>query len=346
MKRILGIGSLIAFLHMAACAKKAPEAEAETETSGQPAENSEPKGADEAPAPNRTGPFEMEMLMSAAYGSDPGQLGTGGGDESTPEGPSSFAVGRNGELFVLDPVNSRVQVYADGAPTGTFPLPTDQIQDIALLPNGNLVLLDRHKARKLYAVNASGEPQGELAYDGKHLSSDYLTDTMRIGDDGVWLMAGRDRFVRVADAEFKPDPARPVSHGVPSRDGELMLGVSLAGVTVNVTVRPRTGVPRNRTTNIAFDNTVTGLYGVETDSAGNIYLFVDHLAPDEDPGAVRPRIVGKLVVLSPDLKPIRESELPVQQAPHSVLRAAVVTAGGDVYHFDAAEKQVGIRRYR
>src|SRR5215470_15081396 len=88
--------------------------------------------------PGTPGPIHLE----ARWGRGAGELGHKLGEEA-PEGPMSLAVGKKGDLWVLDQVNSRVQHFdAAGKLAGSIPV-AETTQDLALGPRGELYTLDR-----------------------------------------------------------------------------------------------------------------------------------------------------------------------------------------------------------
>src|SRR5262249_10313436 len=98
------------------------------------------------------------LRVDARWGKAAGELGHKLGEESAPEGPMSLAVGRKGDLWVLDQVNGRVQHFdAKGKPVGSVAV-AETTQDIALGPRGELYTLDRLGKSEVVAYDAAGRP--------------------------------------------------------------------------------------------------------------------------------------------------------------------------------------------
>ena len=72
-----------------------------------------------------------EIVLSVGWGSGPSQLGQLTDDEASPEGPMSFLVDDDEQIWVLDQVNQRVQVFKNGSVAATLPLPYDSFTDLA-----------------------------------------------------------------------------------------------------------------------------------------------------------------------------------------------------------------------
>jgi len=85
------------------------------------------------------------------WGQGPGQVGKLIRKEGAAEGPQSFAVSANGEVFLLDQLNSRIiHLAADGTVLNYLPVPVARPEcqegatfvDIAVMADGRIVLLD------------------------------------------------------------------------------------------------------------------------------------------------------------------------------------------------------------
>jgi hypothetical protein len=102
------------------------------------------------------------------YGSAPGQVGrTPGGADLDPLGPSSFAVGPDGGISVVDWVNDRIEVFSRrGRLARTLPTPVHRTMDLAVDGDGSLELLTLGAEAVDYRVSAT---------DGRVLGSSRIT---------------------------------------------------------------------------------------------------------------------------------------------------------------------------
>jgi hypothetical protein len=147
---------------------------------------------------------EPELAVRAEWGSGDGQLGRRGGEESAPEGPMSFAITPNDEVWVLDQVNRRlVRFDAAGRQDRSLPIGADTFQDVALAPTGELVLLDRLAARLVRVLDAGGTVRGETALEGLGIAEGGGTTALFARDDGVWVEYDHRRTVRVMSPQFE-----------------------------------------------------------------------------------------------------------------------------------------------
>ncbi len=170
-----------------------------------------------APQPH---PHQVAFLP---WGQGPGQAGKLIRQEGAPEGPQSFAVAANGEVFLLDQLNSRIiHLAANGSVLNHLPVPVSKpecqegaaFMDIAVGADGRIVLLDNlvdhyfiildqaGTLRHRYDLAAFGIPvrRGEQAVGHMALVDDelYIEDLREGGYRRVFDRAGQpvhnDRF--------------------------------------------------------------------------------------------------------------------------------------------------------
>jgi hypothetical protein len=108
-----------------------------------------------------------QVLLRGLPGSGPGQFGMQGSparDDQDALGPSSFAVGPQGSIYVLDALNGRVQRFDHrGKLLGTFPVPRRQgtepavESDIAVSEEGHVFLFTSSDCLTLAECDLSGK---------------------------------------------------------------------------------------------------------------------------------------------------------------------------------------------
>jgi hypothetical protein len=95
------------------------------------------------------------------YGDGRGDVGVdGGGADDDLLGPSSFAVGPDGTISVVDWVNDRVEVFRNGALERTLPTPAHATFDSAIGTSGNTYLLTLGTDGAAYEVDEAGRLVG------------------------------------------------------------------------------------------------------------------------------------------------------------------------------------------
>jgi hypothetical protein len=91
------------------------------------------------------------------YGDGAGEVGVdGGGPDRDLLGPSSFAVGPDGSISVVDWVNDRVEVFRDGSLERTFATPAHDTFDAAVGTSGDTYLQTLGTDGTTYEVDAGG----------------------------------------------------------------------------------------------------------------------------------------------------------------------------------------------
>jgi hypothetical protein len=95
------------------------------------------------------------------YGDGRGEVGVdGGGPDRDLLGPSSFAVGPDGSISVVDWVNDRVEVFQDGSFERAFATPAHSTFDAAVGTSGNTYLQTLGTDGRTYELDADGRLVG------------------------------------------------------------------------------------------------------------------------------------------------------------------------------------------
>lgn len=170
-----------------------------------------------------------KVVVKGGWGPLPGQFGRRADPETATEGPMSLALGRGGELYVLDQINGRVARFRrDGAPAGEIKIGSDTVQDIAIDKAGNLLALDRLADKDLTVYGPDGQPKTRIPLVGGPITEGGGVTGLYADDDGIWLGREHAEIVRIADPDGKADPNRPTEPGPPTRDGRYFLWARLA----------------------------------------------------------------------------------------------------------------------
>lgn len=86
---------------------------------------------------------QPDFAFRLPWGSEPGSVGLIPGNESSTIGPQALDVDADGNIFVLDQLNDRVQVFNRlGVLTNSIPLTLGPMGDIVLSNDGSLYVLD------------------------------------------------------------------------------------------------------------------------------------------------------------------------------------------------------------
>ena len=126
-------------------------------------------------------------VVSAAWGSGPGQVGLEGGLQSTPVGGSSFDVDVAGTVTVLDEVNRRVLRFAAGAPPVAVPLDiSGREADMSLEADGTIDVLEPAAAGQPAPLLRTFDPSGRAL--GVAALPDPVAAQVRIGPAGPTVL--------------------------------------------------------------------------------------------------------------------------------------------------------------
>jgi hypothetical protein len=282
-----------------------------------------------------------ELAAVAMLGSGPKDLGANRPDEATPQGPRSLAVSSDeSRVYVLDQENGRIQVFEDSQVVQQIPLPSAAVVDIAVLANGNLVLLETSGQGQLRVIDGSGKQLSQTLLQGIGVPHPELVAGMVVRADGVWLTY-RGRNTRILDAEGRADPARPMLAGQPTRDGQYVVSLSAEGTSLAILKRERAGVPKNRISTLHFEQPVIHTLLFDTDDAGRVYLITLHIWGK----GKEQQATTLLTVLSPELEEQKHLTLPTPASAYDVARYASITGSGAVYYLDLSQTDAKVRRF-
>ena len=170
----------------------------------------------------RTRPPEA-VVARAAWGRGAGALGLRAGREQATVGPSSFDVGSDGSVRILDQVNHRLAIYRPGTatrPARVVPLAiSGAMADLVTGAGGTVYVLDqgRHGQMAVRAFGRSGRQLGSSSLPGA-----VVADQLRTGPNGpvvhqypdeTWLPATPPggRSPRAAQPAASARAGRPVT---------------------------------------------------------------------------------------------------------------------------------------
>jgi hypothetical protein len=275
------------------------------------------------------------VVLTAKVGRGPGQLGVSATEGSA---PMSFAVRDAREIWVLDQQNQRLQPFRDGDPLPPIRIDSTTYQDVIFLPDGRLVLMDRLVAKELVVLDVTGLVQHRVPLKGPGIPEPGLVGPMRNSVDGLWVDAGLGA-VRVLDTQGNPDLKRPTLEGQPTPDGQWLQIVEERDKKLYFEKRERGSSKPPLTVTLALERRVTGAGHVDTDTAGNAFVIIDHFGSDGPPQ----HFFG---VFGPDLALLRRTELvPEPGSFGETFRELLVTPEGDAYVFCFGKTDIKIRKY-
>jgi hypothetical protein len=131
------------------------------------------------------------VTVEIPYGSGKGEVGAVKGGEGANTGPKSFAVDDQGNIYVCDTLNKRVQIFSlGGAYLSTIPLTQGiSAEDIIVDRHGSVYIYDG-SVRRLYQFERNGT-----------ILSSIGVDVGRWGDGGTMHMVNNEIYVYACDTD-------------------------------------------------------------------------------------------------------------------------------------------------
>lgn len=205
------------------------------------------------------------------------------GREADSRGPGGFAVAPDGDLFVLDSVNARVQVRgAAGDPLGEIPLTATTFEDIEQMEGRALLLLDRQVGKALLAIDLQGNPLAEVTLDGPGIDRPGLVTAILPRADGVWLEVAHRHCVLVLGPDLAPC-ARRIRRGRPGPDGESLHGALDRDGSVRIWLSDGISDQAMRETILGATQPVRRIVWLDRDATGEIVAVLDTARVDPTP---------------------------------------------------------------
>ena len=283
-------------------------------------------------ATEQVGMSRMEVIVRGPWGSAPGHFGKV--DEASRPGPMDFAITQDA-LYVLDPVNTRVQVFdLDGDFRREIAIGTRTADFMCVDAGGNVAVLDAFARREFKMFSVSGEL---LVHAGVPASIG-LPSAILADGDRIWI---EERHNRVHEVSLEPGKRRAPAQIVTSLTGRPLgrsHGTLHARKEGADKVIIRTGTPQEtgKSVTLRFPRRVTSIVTLESDDSGQIYVAA---ACPRDPGADQWKADIMLVVIGPDGRIAGAMCMPDAYVTDHY-RKLGVSRSGDIIQMQTTEDQV------
>lgn len=208
----------------------------------------------------------VEVLVRGTWGTAPGQFGKT--DEASRPGPMDFALTDDG-LYVLDPVNARVQLFGwDGGFRTVVPIGTKTADFLTVDERGRIIVLDAFVRRELRIFSPDGKriAQADLP-DTLHLPSAVLA----VGEH-VYVEERHSRVYEVGIAGGAPARVLDTLPGRPLAARGAPIQAAKAG-THGVAIRTACAAGAEPLS-LQFARPVNAIVGIESDERGHLYVAV------------------------------------------------------------------------
>ncbi len=273
-----------------------------------------------------------------------------GQDIGEPTGPVSFAVGDNGEIYVLDQENFRIQVFENGKKIKSFSIPKSEkslgnicFENLDLLPEGKIALFDYCCTKSVYILGKDGEIISNTRIDSLpkgHCSSFTEIYTIRVGElEGVWLF-NHSGSMKISDirGNLLEGEKRVYVPGRVTPEGRRLLRVKAIGDITVVWERTEEGSLSKWHSGTVYSGDLDHIFGIWQDSYGKIFLGLCYVKNNIFKGTV-------VVLDSETNSEIASVKLGSLKGNYDVNRPVMVSPKGHIYHMVVENRRVVIRKY-
>jgi hypothetical protein len=251
-----------------------------------------------------------------------------------PDGPRSFVVDASHAVHVLDTLNERVAVFANGKLSRVVSLPREQFSDLDVAPDGSYVLLDNDEQSQIVFATARGVVTSQVPLVGQGLDDATTVTAISRENTGVWVELHHATWLLVATPSGQVVSPRVKRLGKPVGHGN-MIQVSINAPT-GVTLRTTDSRGQGQVTPIAVGE-VHAITGAEQDSSGNTYVGVWSVSPTQER--------HELVVVNPSGSLVRSDPLPALGATQDTTRTLRMGKDGSIYLMAYSNDGLTVSRY-
>jgi hypothetical protein len=221
---------------------------------------------------------QRPISLSRRWGSSDEALGRLRPAQGNPEAPMSFAVSRDGNLVVLDQVNSRlVRIDRNGRTVATTELSERAPQDVALGPRGETAILDRLGDQTVTIRDPAGKLLGRLPLRGTGVTEPGLVTGVFIDGEDIYVERRHGPLVLLGDLTGRAAVERTEIPGRPTQDGTLFVSAGIVdeqGGRMFVSAIDRRLGEHRFTREIRTGSPLRSIALLDSDRHGTIYVGV------------------------------------------------------------------------
>ncbi len=291
---------------------------------------------------------EEEEILRAQFGSGSDQIGALTPSEANPEGPMSFALGKDEEIYILDQINSRIQVFKDGKRINSIRLKKDiRYKDIALTPDNKIILLESsfetgYEKTSIHILDSNGKTINVIRLeDGSLLPNSGEVRGIQIVNEGKFSGIWADlceRSVRVASLKGESVQRWGLPGKLSLNGRRVFYAKRLGDITAVIYLSEKDSLSRwEPEIMVYFENFLDQFLGIWVDQKERIYFGV-LLEKDKS-------LIPIMVIFSPEGKELGRLKLFVQKMPHEIWQSIRVSPEGNIFQMGLDEKGVFIRKY-
>jgi hypothetical protein len=208
------------------------------------------------------------VLVYGPWGSAPGQFGKV--DDASRPGPMDFAVTED-TLYVLDPVNARVQLFdLDGRFRCEIPIATRTADFMCVDAAGNVTVLDAFVRREFKTFSETGE----LMVHARVPASIRLPSAVFAHGERIWIEERHNRVYELRVDRDDPGALVRIAGVLPGRPlarDNSVVRVRKAGPH-EVVMRLGDPEESGKDLTLRFPRPVSSIVGLETDNSRQLYV--------------------------------------------------------------------------
>lgn len=215
------------------------------------------------------GPFgEGKVIVSASWGSGPGQIGLLTEPGVQPQGAVSFTVGRDGSIYILDQINQRIQHFnRSGRLMKSHPAGRLQLDNIAISETGDIYVMDSILDRKVWKLG-----KGKKSWELPKLDELRFVTDLSIEDNDIWVEGGHTVVYPVTSGgKALPKDALKAAE-VRGRKGKGPVPFRLEAALASPNEVVLTGENGTFAHVVKSKRDILGIETLDTDRRGRIYL--------------------------------------------------------------------------
>lgn len=284
--------------------------------------------------------FSGKEVVRVRAGSGPDELGLITPEEANPEGPMSFSVSSAGEIYILDQVNSRIQVFKDDRRVKTIPIPGAVFSDLELLPGGLVALLDNVVDRVIVIIEESGRVIRKISLVREEIPEPGAITSIYFRPEGKWpgLLAQMDSCsILLAGPDGRPLAELMNFPGLLNWSGQRLLKVEMEGEKKASVHRSDEKFQNWTRYRASFRLPLGRIYGVWEDKYENLHLAANCFDSKKE--------TNEVIVFEPGGRELARIQLFVSGAPHEINNPVRVTPEGTIYQLAIDGQEVVIRKY-
>jgi hypothetical protein len=286
------------------------------------------------------------IVASAKRGSGRTDIGLVDMDEGDSEAPNSLVVTEaDKRVYVLDQVNSRIQVFRAGKYERAIPLPAPMtIEDMGLLPNGQLALVTQYKST-FFVIDKDGAVLQQVPFASVGVPSAsllWLQGTV----DGLYRDTGSELTLQFDREGNVVGSGATVHASATSPDGAWWVKLATHEPERLAFSYGARGAAEGRLFEFLVDKPsrpdTLGALAIDLDAQGNVYVLTEAIW-GKAPKPLKRRTY--LSVWSPELVELRRLSLPGTDPDHQPHRYGFLTPEGFFYYLDISKQRICVRRY-